>query len=339
MNPLTQIRNTQNATKAEIELGIGDKSSWHARFKHSAYVFTGGLPYELTEGDILAVFSQCGEVVDVHLVRDKKTGKSKGFAFLAYEDQRSTVLAVDNLSGARVAGRTIRVEHVDNYRKKRAEMEGEPIPEDSEDERQEKEPQRGSAGSGAVLREGERGERGGGIAEQGIAGRESGGGNVPWGIGSSGGGGNSIADILAQAKAQGLVDRPWKLPEGGARAAGGRAAGALGEDIDKGGGKKRGREKKEKKEKKDRKKERKGKHRSRSRSRSQEKESFRKNSSPGRKLEREGDGRGRKYGDERGGSRDDSQRDRPRGRSRSRSRSRDRSWRDRRKSQSRSPRR
>lgn len=35
-----------------------------------------------------------GEVVDVNLVRDKGTGKSKGFAFVAYEDQRSTNLAV-----------------------------------------------------------------------------------------------------------------------------------------------------------------------------------------------------------------------------------------------------
>ena len=49
-------------------------------------------------------------------------GKSRGFAFAAYEDQRSTVLAVDNLSGARVAGRTIRVEHVDNYKRKKAEV-------------------------------------------------------------------------------------------------------------------------------------------------------------------------------------------------------------------------
>lgn len=30
----------------------------------------------------------------MNLVRDKGTGKSKGFAFLAYEDQRSTILAV-----------------------------------------------------------------------------------------------------------------------------------------------------------------------------------------------------------------------------------------------------
>ncbi|KAI7846185.1 hypothetical protein COHA_000255 [Chlorella ohadii] len=122
MNPLTQIKNTQKVTKAEIELGLTDKASWHDRYKHSAYVFAGGLPFELTEGDLLAVFAQYGEVVDVHLVRDKKTGKSRGFAFLAYEDQRSTVLSVDNLSGARVAGRVIRVEHVDNYKRKRAEV-------------------------------------------------------------------------------------------------------------------------------------------------------------------------------------------------------------------------
>lgn len=72
--------------------------------------------------------------MDVHIVKDQKTGKSKGFAFLAYEDQRSTVLAVDNLSGARIAGRTIRVEHVDNYRRKKAELEGDTPPADDEDE-------------------------------------------------------------------------------------------------------------------------------------------------------------------------------------------------------------
>ena len=54
--------------------------------------------------------------------RDRDTGKPRGFAFLAYEDQRSTVLAVDNLSGSKVAGRIIRVDHVDNYKKKRAEV-------------------------------------------------------------------------------------------------------------------------------------------------------------------------------------------------------------------------
>jgi len=48
--------------------------------------------------------------------RDKETGKPKGFSFVMYEDQRSTVLAVDNLNGATVLGRTLRVDHVKNYK-------------------------------------------------------------------------------------------------------------------------------------------------------------------------------------------------------------------------------
>lgn len=47
--------------------------------------------------------SQFGEVAGINLVRDKDTGKSKGYAFLKYVDQRSTILAVDNLNGAQVS--------------------------------------------------------------------------------------------------------------------------------------------------------------------------------------------------------------------------------------------
>ena len=52
----------------------------------------------------------------MHLVRDPGTGKSKGFAFVAYEDQRSTTLAVDNFNGAKILGRTIRVDHKTGYK-------------------------------------------------------------------------------------------------------------------------------------------------------------------------------------------------------------------------------
>jgi RNA-binding motif X-linked protein 2 len=86
-------------------------ASWHNDWNDTAYVYIGGLPYELSEGDIVTIFSQYGEPVHINLVRDKDTGKSKGFAFLKYEDQRSTVLAVDNLGGANILGRTIRVDH------------------------------------------------------------------------------------------------------------------------------------------------------------------------------------------------------------------------------------
>lgn len=65
---------------------------------------------------MITIFSQYGEVMDVNLPRDKNTGKTKGFGFLMYEDQRSTILAVDNLNGAKVLERTLRVDHVKDYK-------------------------------------------------------------------------------------------------------------------------------------------------------------------------------------------------------------------------------
>lgn len=123
MNPLTLVKRIQNINSKEAALGISEGASWHAKYKDSAYVYVGGIPFDLTEGDLLAVFAQYGEIVDCNLVRDKGTGKSKGFAFVAYEDQRSTNLAVDNLNGAQVLGRTIRVDHVTKYKKKEEEDE------------------------------------------------------------------------------------------------------------------------------------------------------------------------------------------------------------------------
>ncbi|XP_053334063.1 RNA-binding motif protein, X-linked 2 [Clarias gariepinus] len=116
MNPLTKVKLINELNEREAHLGIKDSVSWHSEYKDSAWIFIGGFPYELTEGDIVCVFSQYGEIANINLVRDKKTGKSKGFCFLCYEDQRSTILAVDNLNGIKIKGRTLRVDHVANYR-------------------------------------------------------------------------------------------------------------------------------------------------------------------------------------------------------------------------------
>lgn len=43
-----------------------------------------------------------GEIVNINYVRDKATGKPKGFCFICYEDQRSTILSVDNFNGIKV---------------------------------------------------------------------------------------------------------------------------------------------------------------------------------------------------------------------------------------------
>ncbi|KDE05723.1 hypothetical protein MVLG_03957 [Microbotryum lychnidis-dioicae p1A1 Lamole] len=98
------------------QLDLGEGGSWHDQYKDSAYIYVGGLPFQLTEGDVITIFSQYGEIVDISMPRDPTTQKPRGFAFLMYADQRSTVLAVDNLGGAKVLERTLRVDHVLNYK-------------------------------------------------------------------------------------------------------------------------------------------------------------------------------------------------------------------------------
>ncbi|KAL8761520.1 MAG: hypothetical protein Q9184_002369 [Pyrenodesmia sp. 2 TL-2023] len=114
---MNTIREIQRLNKLELENGVAPEASWHRDHADSAYIYIGGLPFDLSEGDIITIFSQYGEPTFVKLVRDKETGKSKGFAFLKYEDQRSTDLAVDNLGGATVMGRVLKVDHT-RYKRK-----------------------------------------------------------------------------------------------------------------------------------------------------------------------------------------------------------------------------
>lgn len=114
MNPLTNMKNVLKLSAQELA-GL-NKTSWHDQYRDSAWLFVGGLPYDLTEGDVICIFSQYGEIVHLNLIRDKDTGKSRGFGFICYEDQRSTDLVVDNFNGIKILNRTIRVDHVSNYK-------------------------------------------------------------------------------------------------------------------------------------------------------------------------------------------------------------------------------
>ena len=74
MNVIQEIK---RINEEELSRGVfgGSSGSWHQEYKDSAYVFVGGLSYDLTEGDVLCVMSQWGEIEDINLVRAEDTGK------------------------------------------------------------------------------------------------------------------------------------------------------------------------------------------------------------------------------------------------------------------------
>jgi len=130
---MQSVRQIQRLNDLELQKCVPPNASWHTDYRDTAYIHIGGLPFELSEGDVLTIFSQYGNPVHLNLARDKETGKSRGFAFLKYEDQRSCDLAVDNLSGAAVLGRVLGVDHC-RYQLKEGEVEGQGMEEDAVDD-------------------------------------------------------------------------------------------------------------------------------------------------------------------------------------------------------------
>ncbi|KAJ7518529.1 hypothetical protein O6H91_21G072900 [Diphasiastrum complanatum] len=72
-------------------------------------VFIGGLNKEATEEEIRAVFEKVGKVSEIRLIRNLKSGKNKGYAFVRYADPLEAGKAVDELSRAEVHGQPCRV--------------------------------------------------------------------------------------------------------------------------------------------------------------------------------------------------------------------------------------
>ncbi len=108
---MNSVRAIQQLNQRELDAAVSTEGSWHTDYRDTAFINVGGLPFELSEGDIITIFSQYGEPVWIKLARDKETGKSRGFAWIKYEDQRSCDLAVDNLGGATILDRVLRVDH------------------------------------------------------------------------------------------------------------------------------------------------------------------------------------------------------------------------------------
>jgi RNA-binding motif X-linked protein 2 len=53
---MNKIKHIQSINEREQKMNL--TGSWHADYKDSPFIYIGGLDYELTEGDLLRVFSQ-----------------------------------------------------------------------------------------------------------------------------------------------------------------------------------------------------------------------------------------------------------------------------------------
>ncbi|KIM66228.1 hypothetical protein SCLCIDRAFT_1211456 [Scleroderma citrinum Foug A] len=75
-------------------------------------LYVGSLHFNLTESDIRQVFEPFGELAFVDLHRDPMTGRSKGYAFIQYKRGEDAKMALEQMEGFELAGRTLRVNTV-----------------------------------------------------------------------------------------------------------------------------------------------------------------------------------------------------------------------------------
>lgn len=72
-------------------------------------LYVGNLSYSLTSPDLEEVFKAAGEVVNVKIVMDQETGRSKGFAFVEMATDDQAAQAIETLNGKDVGGRGLKV--------------------------------------------------------------------------------------------------------------------------------------------------------------------------------------------------------------------------------------
>jgi RNA recognition motif-containing protein len=72
-------------------------------------IYVGSLPYDVTEDDLKQAFQVFGNVESVNIVKDKFTGKSKGFGFVRISSPEEAQAAIDGLNGKEFRGRTLSV--------------------------------------------------------------------------------------------------------------------------------------------------------------------------------------------------------------------------------------
>lgn len=70
-------------------------------------LFVGNLPFSTTADELRALFSQHGNVTDVHIVVDRETQRPRGFAFVSYATDDEAARATETLNGKPMGGRPL----------------------------------------------------------------------------------------------------------------------------------------------------------------------------------------------------------------------------------------
>lgn len=79
-------------------------------YKDSGCLFVGNIPFDYGSKDIEELFSSVGPVQAVTIGEDKKTGRSKGHAFVQYQKAEDAIKAYEKFNNYQIENRSLRLD-------------------------------------------------------------------------------------------------------------------------------------------------------------------------------------------------------------------------------------
>lgn len=75
----------------------------------SKKVFVGNLPFSVTDDKLKELFSSYGEITEAIVIKNKFSGRSKGFGFITFANEEDADKAIAEMHDKEVEGRKITV--------------------------------------------------------------------------------------------------------------------------------------------------------------------------------------------------------------------------------------
>jgi RNA recognition motif-containing protein len=72
-------------------------------------IYVGNLSYQATDEDLRAAFEAFGQVTQAQVIKDKFTGRSRGFGFVEMPSDEEGQRAIEGTNNQDIAGRAVRV--------------------------------------------------------------------------------------------------------------------------------------------------------------------------------------------------------------------------------------
>lgn len=70
-------------------------------------LFVGSLPWSVDDAGLQQLFAQAGSVVSAQVVKERDSGRSKGFGFVEMSTEEEAQAAIEKLNNTEVDGRKI----------------------------------------------------------------------------------------------------------------------------------------------------------------------------------------------------------------------------------------